>query len=54
MWFDSYIRYNYKGIFLERYETDGPFNGQNDYYELENKLFYIPWIHVLTVGSLPQ
>jgi len=54
MWFDSYVLYNNNPIFLAQHETDGPFNGQNVYYAVETKLFYITWIHVLTVGSLPQ
>jgi len=54
MWFDSYVRYNKYGIFLEQYEPDGSFNGQNVHYAVETKLFYITWIHVLAVGSLPH
>jgi hypothetical protein len=35
-------------------KKDVPFNGQNVQYAVETELFYITWVHVLTVGSLPQ
>jgi len=54
IWFDSYVRHNKYRTFLEQHETDGSFNGQIVHYAAETKLFYITWIHVLTVGSLPQ